>query len=84
MHFFKLFWEKIKGDIFKFCEGFYFGRANFERINWVNIALIPKVESPELPGDYRPISLINSTLKIVSKNFATQLGNAMNALVDNV
>lgn len=67
MHFFKQFWEKVKEDIFKLCEDFYFGRANLERINWANIMLIPKVESLENPGDYRPISLINSSLKIISK-----------------
>lgn len=59
------------------------GRANLERINWANIALIPKVVSPDSPRDYRPISLINSSLKIVSMLLATRLGNVMNDLVDN-
>lgn len=58
-------------------------RANLERINWANIALIPKVVSPDSPRDYRPISLINSSLKIVSMLLATRLGNVMNDLVDN-
>lgn len=59
------------------------GRANLERINWANIALIPKVVSPDSPRDYRSISLINSSLKIVSMLLATRLGNVMNDLVDN-
>lgn len=67
----------------KLCEDFYFGRANLERINWANIALIPKVEPSETPGDFRPISLINSSLKILSKILASRLSKVMNSLVDS-
>ncbi|XP_039129007.1 uncharacterized protein LOC120265183 [Dioscorea cayenensis subsp. rotundata] len=81
--FFKQSWETVKEDIFKLCEDFYDGRANLERINWANIALIPKVESPEHPRDYRPISLVNSSLKILSKILATRLGKVMDKLVDH-
>lgn len=83
MQFFKQCWEMVKDDVFKLCEDFHAGRARLERINWANVTLIPKVASPDSPGDYRPISLINSSLKIVSKILATRLGNEMNALVDN-
>ncbi|XP_039122026.1 uncharacterized protein LOC120258641 [Dioscorea cayenensis subsp. rotundata] len=83
LYFFKLFWDTVKNDIFKLCEDFYFGRANLERINWANLALIPKVESPELLGDYRPISLINSTLKIISKLLAIRLSKGR-CILDNV
>lgn len=66
----------------RFCEDFYFGRANLERINWAYIALIPKTDTPELPGDYRPISLINSSLTIFSKLLATRLSKVLNDLID--
>lgn len=65
------------------CKDFYFGRANLERINWANIALIPKVDSPASPGDYRPISLIDSSLKIISKLLANRLRKVLNDLVDS-
>lgn len=64
------------------CEDFYFGRANLEHINWANIVLIPKIDAPESPGDYRPISLINSSLKILSKLLANHLSKVMKDLVD--
>lgn len=48
LQFFRQFWDLIKVDLMQLCEDFYWGRAILERINWVNIALIPKVEAP--PG----------------------------------
>lgn len=48
----------------------------------MNIALIPKMESLEMPRDFRPISLINSSLKILSKILATRLSKVMIRLVD--
>lgn len=41
------------------------------------------METPESPGDFRPISLINSSLKIISKLLGTRLSKVMNLLVDN-
>lgn len=83
IQFFKQFWDTGKTDLAVLCEDFFWQRANLERINWASIALIPKVDSPVGLGDYRPISLINSSLKIISKLLATRLSLHMNSLVDN-
>ncbi|XP_039123641.1 uncharacterized protein LOC120260266 [Dioscorea cayenensis subsp. rotundata] len=80
--FFKQNWDTISEDLFRLCEDFYYFRANLEKINWANIALIPKVAAPASHSDYRPISLINSTLKILSKLLATRLSKALIGLVD--
>lgn len=53
-----------------------------ERVSWASIVLIPKVNSPDVPGDFRLISLINSTLKITSKMLVSCLGNVLHSLVD--
>lgn len=73
----------VKTELCVLCEDFYFERANLERINWACITLIPKVENLESPSDYRPISLINSTLKIISKVLATRLSKVLCSLVDS-
>lgn len=44
--------------------------------------LVPKVDTQELPGDYCPISLINSSIKILSKLLVTRLSKVINSLVD--
>lgn len=63
---------------------FFSGKANLERINWASIALIPKISSRASPSDYRPISLINSSLIIISKILASRLSTVMDPLVDNI
>lgn len=76
-------WEIVKGEIMHLCEDFFAGKVNLERINWACIALIPKVFSPASPRDFRPISLINSSLKIISKILASRLSTVMDSLVDH-
>ncbi|XP_039146809.1 uncharacterized protein LOC120284053 [Dioscorea cayenensis subsp. rotundata] len=67
----------------KLCKDFYNHSANLERINWANIVLIPKNEAPVSVSDYRPISLINAPLKIISKILATRLSKVIDRLVDH-
>lgn len=69
-------------DLLKLYEDFFFGRAKREKINWASIVLIPKVVVLEGPGDYRPISLINASLKILLKLLAMPLSKVLNSLVD--
>lgn len=83
MFFFQKFWDVVQEDIFTLCEDFYWGRANLERINWANIALILKKLNPDDPSHYRLISLINSSLKIISKLLANRLSLVIKDLIDS-
>lgn len=80
--FFQKFLDVVKNDLTNLCEDLYLGKANLEWINRASIALIPKVENLDSPLEFRPISLINSSLKIVSKILATRLNRIINSLVD--
>nr|GFA13043.1 RNA-directed DNA polymerase, eukaryota [Tanacetum cinerariifolium] len=48
------------------------------------VALIPKVLDPKVVSDYRPISLIGSLYKVVTKIVATQLSLVISDLISDV
>ena len=72
-HFLKTYWPVIKEDFYKLCNQFHEGNLNLESINEGFITLIPKSSSPETANDYRPITLLNCCLKIVTKILANRL-----------
>lgn len=43
------------------------GRARLDRLNYTKVVLIPKKNTTEQITDYRPICLLNGTIKIISK-----------------
>jgi hypothetical protein len=45
------------------------------------VVLIPKIHNPQRESDYRPISLIHSFAKIISKILAQRLGPDLNQLI---
>ena len=71
--FFKACWDIIKGDVLKFISDFHAGQISLESLNTSFITLIPKGNSPLTANDYRPISLLNCCLKLVTKLLANRL-----------
>jgi hypothetical protein len=71
--FIKNCWNIIGEDVKTLIRDFYNGFVNLESINSSFITLIPKVDSPSTPNDFRPISLLNSVLKIITKLLANRL-----------
>ena len=70
--FIKQFWQTIKPDFLRFLDEFYVNGIFPRGSNASFIALIPKVLN-----DYRPISLIRCTYKIVAKILANRLKKVM-------
>lgn len=65
--FFQKYWATVGEDI---CDGVHAFFANGHMLRETNktyVALIPKEQCPSTVGGYRPISLCNSTYKIISK-----------------
>jgi hypothetical protein len=79
--FMKKCWSTICHDFYALCEEFYNGNTNLECINSSFITLVPKVDSLESVNDFRPISLLNITLKILTKILADRLQLAILKLV---
>jgi hypothetical protein len=71
--FLKSCWHIIKEDIYKLCYEFYEGNLNLESINMGHITLIQKIQNPEGVNDFRPITLLNCVLKILTKLLANRL-----------
>ena len=71
--FLKTSWHIVKQDIYQLCFDFYEGNLNIEHINMGYITLVPKVGSPVNINDYRPITLLNCCLKILTKLLANRL-----------
>lgn len=71
INFFKKFWSVVKEDILKFFEEFHTSGKLVRGLNSAFIALIPKHNAPLSVSDYRPISLIGSAYKLISKVLAS-------------
>jgi hypothetical protein len=71
--FLKKCWGVISTDFYEFCEGFYNNSINLQSINNSFIVLIPKVPSPSSINDFRPISLLNTSIKLITKILANRM-----------
>jgi hypothetical protein len=65
--FFKKNWPIIEGDVIRLCNDFASGTISLESINGSLITLIPKKDNPQFVNDFRPISLLNYSLKFLTK-----------------
>ncbi|XP_066351661.1 uncharacterized protein [Miscanthus floridulus] len=79
--FLKAGWSVIREDFYNLCHAFHQGTLCLRSINRSFITLIPKTESPTHISDFRPISLLNSSVKILTKLLATRLQLVIKRLV---
>jgi len=75
--FIKQFKHVIKPDFFRFLDEFYANGIFPKGSNASFIALIPKLVDPQVLNDFKPISLIGCTYKIVAKILANRLKKVM-------
>lgn len=71
--FYQRFWRETAKDIAVFVRDIF--ETNFfdQRLNQINICLIPKTVRPREMTEFRPISLCNVCYKIISKIMCTRL-----------
>jgi hypothetical protein len=79
--FFKSFWHVIKGDLMAFLEEFHRGGANLAGVNQAYIALLHKSDNVLTAGGFRPISLQNCIMKIITRILTSCLQPFMERLV---
>jgi hypothetical protein len=66
-------WPIISEDFSDLCLAFYNKEVCLQNINVSYITLIPKIDNPDAVTDYRPISLLNSSIKLITKLLANRL-----------
>jgi hypothetical protein len=71
--FFKKAWHTIREDVYKLCFDFYNHQVVIKNINYYYITLIPKKDNRETVCDFRSISLVNTSPKIITKLLANRL-----------
>ncbi|KAL6126193.1 hypothetical protein ACLB2K_074244 [Fragaria x ananassa] len=71
--FYKSYWSTVQGNINVVVSCFYNGEFSVDSISRTNIVLIPKIPHPESMNQFWPISLCNSSIKILSKLLANIL-----------
>lgn len=71
--FFRKAWHIIREDMYRLCMDFYSHMDDIKSISSSYITLVPKKDNPESVNDFRPISLLNSTIKVITKLLANRL-----------
>jgi len=79
--FLKWTWSIIKEDFYKLYDDFFEGIVDISGINRSYITLLPKIRNPETVHDYRPISLMNISPKLISKLVADRLQGEILSLI---
>nr|CAD1829771.1 unnamed protein product [Ananas comosus var. bracteatus] len=83
MLFYQHFWNLIKDDIMGMFNNFYNGLANLTGANTGWLCLVPKKNEALSANDFRPISLIHSVAKLISKVLASRLQNVLGELINS-
>src|ERR1041385_8056221 len=79
--FIKHCWDIICQYFYRLIADFHAGIVNLQSINASFITLIPKIDAPSTTNDFRPISLLNCTIKIITKLLANRLQGHITSLI---
>lgn len=81
--FYQTFWDLIQGDIFHLFQVFFDNKLDLSKLNLASMCLIPKKADPKLITNYRPISLINCSFKLITKVLTDRLGRVIDSLIND-
>ena len=74
-------WDIIRIDLWKAIQASRNGGSLLSEINNTFLTLIPQKNDPEIPRDFRPIVLCNTTYKIISKILANRMKPILHNLI---
>jgi hypothetical protein len=79
--FIKKCWPMIKKDFFELFSAFYQNQIDMRCLNCAFITLVPKTNSPMSVNDYRPISLLGCTIKLITKMLANKFHKVITSML---
>ncbi|KAF7802766.1 ribonuclease H [Senna tora] len=79
--FFQHCWETVHDDVIRMANSFLSRGHILRSMNQTHITLIPKNDAPRGFQDYRPISLCNTTYKIIAKVLTNILQKVMTGVI---
>jgi len=79
--FLKKSWPIVKHDFYNLCNAFHSNSVCLRSINSSHITLIPKIDGAKLVSEFRPISLLNCSVKLVTKLLANRLQPLITSLI---
>jgi hypothetical protein len=82
--FYQFFWDFIKVPLKKLFDDFVNGKLDIGRLNYGTITLLPKCEDAMVIQKFRPICLMNTSLKIVTKGMNNRLAPMDEHIIDKI
>jgi hypothetical protein len=79
--FVRKYWSVIAPEFYELCDKFFEGSICMHCINGSYVTFIAKNCSPASVGDYRPISLLNTSVKVLTELLANRLQHVITKLV---
>jgi hypothetical protein len=79
--FVKKCWPVICQDFYNLCNAFFDGDVCLQSINGSLITLVPKHDNAIRVADYKPISLLNASVKILTKILANRLQQCLPSII---
>ena len=79
--FFHRFWLIVGNSVIDLVKKVFVERKVPEFLNWTHIVFIPKIQGPEMLGNYRPISLCNTVYKVITKIIVARLRPFLEKLI---
>ena len=81
VEFYQKNWELVKNDLFGLLVDFHNGVLDVSRINYGVITLVPKGKDADRIQKYRPVCLLNITLKILTKVLVNRLNRVIQTVI---
>nr|XP_009770787.1 PREDICTED: uncharacterized protein LOC104221414 [Nicotiana sylvestris] len=83
IEFFTRNWDLVKNDIYAAVQSFFETGKLQKKLNCTAITLIPKVNSPSLVKDCRPIACCNTLYKIIAKMLQLRIKKVIGNIVSH-